>query len=152
MRSAIGLFAGLALTGFALMHPVLAGERTAETNFVLKCVGCHGYDGMGSADGGIPAFPDKVGAFVGTAEGRAYLMHVPGVIGSSLSDKEIAGVMNYIVDTYAGTSRPAHFQPFTAEEVTALKATPIGNVVKYRRTVSALLAAQGIEVAGYPWP
>ena len=140
------------------MLPVLltgssqAAERTAETNFVLKCVGCHLTSGTGLPEQGIPDFVGKVGVFAGLPEGRAYLLHVPGVIGSSLSDTETADVLNYIMDKWAGDSLPKDFVPFTGPEVAELKATSIGNVVNYRRVVADKLAKSGLSVADYPWP
>jgi len=131
---------------------VPAAERSAPVNYVLRCLGCHLPDGHGLPESGIPDFVDRIGAFTGLPEGRAYLMHVPGVIGSSLTDKEIADVMNYIVETYAGTSTPKDYVPFTGAEVETLRAQQIGNVVHYRRLVAAKLQELGIEVADYPWP
>lgn len=129
-----------------------AAERTPTTNYILKCVGCHRMDGTGLPEAGIPNFVEQAGVFTLLPEGRAYLLHVPGVIGSSLTNKEIADVLNYIMETYAGSSLPEPYTPFTAEEVATLRATDIGNVVKYRRVVAAKLAEQGIEVPDYPWP
>ena len=129
-----------------------SAERTPETNYILKCIGCHLQDGSGLPSAGIPDFVGKVGVFARLPEGRAYLLHVPGVIGSSLTDKEIADLLNYVMEIYAGDSLPVPFEPFTADAVTALRATEIGNVVKYRRVVADKLAEHGIKVPDYPWP
>lgn len=139
----------LLLAGTALGQ---GAERTPVTNYILKCVGCHLADGSGLPSAGIPDFVDKVGVFARLPEGRAYLLHVPGVIGSSLSDKEIADMLNYVMETYAGESLPVPFEPFTADAVAGLRATEVGNVVKYRRVVADRLAEDGIEVPDYPWP
>ena len=132
--------------------PVVAAERSAPVNYVLRCVGCHLQDGTGLPAAGIPDFVEKVGVFGGTETGRRYLLHVPGVINSGLSDKETAALLNYIMDTYAGASMPEAFVPFTADEVGTLKAQDVGNVVAYRREIAAELRAQGYDVADYPWP
>jgi len=132
--------------------PVAAAERSAPVNYVLRCVGCHLQDGTGLPAAGIPDFVEKVGVFGGSEEGRRYLLHVPGVINSGLSDKETAALLNYIMDTYAGVSMPESFVPFTADEVGTLKAQNVGNVVAYRRKIAAELRAQGFDVADYPWP
>jgi cytochrome c553 len=127
-------------------------ERSARTNYILRCGGCHGMDAMGSENGGIPAFPGYVGSFAQLEEGRTYVMHVPGVVGASLSDAEIAEVMNYVMENWGGESLPADFEPFTETEVTERRAIPIGDVVGYRRIVVEKLTALGLPVAGYPWP
>lgn len=147
-RSVLPLLAMLVL----LVPSAQAAERQAKTNFVLKCIGCHLTDGTGLPGQGIPDFVGKVGVFAGLPEGRAYLLHVPGVIGSSLTDNETAEVLNYIMDKWAGDSLPKDFVPFTGPEVAVLKATNIGNVVNYRRVVADKLAQSGLTVADYPWP
>ena len=132
--------------------PVAAAERSAPVNYVLRCLGCHLQDGTGLPAAGIPDFVGKVGVFGVGEDGRRYLLHVPGVINSGLSDKETAALLNYIMDTYAGASMPETFVPFTADEVGTLKAQNVGNVVAYRRKIAAELRAQGFDVADYPWP
>ncbi|MBU1307718.1 MAG: cytochrome c [Alphaproteobacteria bacterium] len=129
-----------------------AAERTPKANFVLKCVGCHLGDGTGMPAAGIPDFVGKVGVFAAIPEGRAYLLHVPGVIGSSLTDAQIADVLNYIMDTWAGASLPSDYVAFDADEVSALRQQNIGNAVNYRRTVVDKLEAMGLSAADYPWP
>ena len=137
--------------GFALASPALAQEA-GRANFILRCAGCHAMDGSGSEPGGIPDFRNYVGAFALTEDGRRYLMHVPGVVSASLTDEQIADVMNYVRETWGGTSLPADYQAFTGAEVTTLRAETVGDVVAYRRKVAADLMAQGIATAGYPWP
>lgn len=129
-----------------------AQERSAHANYILRCAGCHGMTGAGAPDAGIPDFIGLVGAFAGLDEGRTYLMHVPGVVGSGLSDAEIAAVSNYVIETWAGGSLPADWQPFTEAEVTERRAIDIPDVVAKRREVVAVLDAMGIETAAYPWP
>ncbi|CAN7188089.1 cytochrome c [Devosia sp. LjRoot16] len=150
MRVLAVLAAGLAL-GLALVSPALA-QQAGRSNFILRCAGCHATDGSGSEPGGIPDFRNYVGAFAQTEDGRRYLMHVPGVVSASLTDKQIADVMNYVMETWGGTSLAADHRPFTGAEVTTLRAEPVGDVVAYRRKVAADLLAQGIATAGYPWP
>ena len=132
--------------------PGFAQDKTPHTNYVLRCAGCHGMSGAGAPSAGIFDFNGMVGAFAGIDEGRTYLMHVPGVAGSGLSDAEIAAVMNYVMETWAGDSLPEPYEPFTRAEVTARRAIPIPDVVENRREVVALLEALGIETADYPWP
>ncbi|ATG48230.1 c-type cytochrome [Celeribacter ethanolicus] len=127
-------------------------SRTAHTNYILRCAGCHGFEGGGTPEGGIPAFPDSVGYIAGTELGRTYMMHVPGVVSASLNNREIAEVMNYILDVWGETDSgeaPVHF---TEEEVTRRRAEPVPDVVAYRRLAVDELTAMGITVADYPWP
>lgn len=129
-----------------------AAERSAHTNYVLRCTGCHGMEGAGSEQAGIPDFRGYVGSFARSEEGRRYLMHVPGVTNAALSDAEVAAVMNYVMDSFAGASRDPAAAPFTQSEVARLRAEPVADVVALRRMVAADCAEKGWAVAGYPWP
>lgn len=125
------------------------GGYSAPTNYVLRCSGCHGIEGHGAVSGGVPALAGSVGHIASTDRGRTYMMHVPGLLAANLTDAEIAGVMNYVLGRWAGA---ATVKPFTAREVSARRAIPVGDVVAYRRGVVAELSAAGITVADYPWP
>lgn len=127
-----------------------AGDR-AHADYLYRCSGCHGLDGDGLPRAGIPPFPGLVGAFAADPEGRVYLLHVPGVVGSGLDDARIAAVLNYVIDAWAGDAS-AGLAPFSVEEVRRLRARPVADVVAYRRAVVARLAAKGVAVAPYPWP
>lgn len=127
-----------------------AAERKPQANYVLRCAGCHDMDGSGLPKAGIPPFPGLVDAFYNDPRGRLYLMHVPGVASSSLSDREIAGVMNYVAERW---SKPENRVPrFTAEEVGRLRAQPVADVVAMRRELVRDYQARGLPVAEYPWP
>ncbi|PZX06096.1 c-type cytochrome [Celeribacter halophilus] len=140
----------------ALLPAALAAAdqpaRSPHTNYILRCAGCHGFEGLGTTEGDIPAFPDSVGYIAGTELGRTYMMHVPGVVGSSLNDREIAEVMNYVLDVWGETEGEAPPATFTEEEVTRRRVEPVPDVVAYRRLVVDELSAMGVTVADYPWP
>ena len=128
--------------------PALAGELGPKANYLLRCSGCHGTKGAGTVEGGIPPFPGFVGPLVSDDAGRTYVMHVPGVVGSSLSDAEIAAVLNYVVGNWSDGT-PA---PFTTEEVVRRRAEPMPDLIAYRRAIVARLAQRGVTLADYPWP
>lgn len=145
--------AGFVLLATALLAmPAAATERSARTNYVLRCTGCHGMEGAGSEQAGIPDFRGYVGSFARSEEGRRYLMHVPGVTNASLGDAEVAAVMNYVIERFAGASLDSQAPAFNAEEVARLRAEPVADVVALRRTVVAEYVKAGWPVAGYPWP
>lgn len=142
----------VALAALMLGAGTISAQEVGRSNFILRCAGCHGMEGAGSEAGGIPDFRGYVGAFAHSEDGRRYVMHVPGVVGASLSDRQIAEVMNYVMTTWGGVSLPAEYLPFTEAEVAALRGEPVGDVVAYRRKVAEELLGQGIATAGYPWP
>ncbi|HEY9344100.1 MAG TPA: hypothetical protein VIQ53_02260 [Inquilinus sp.] len=141
---------GLVLAALLLAAPAWA--QSAHIDYMLKCSGCHGADGSGSPDRGIPDFRGYVDGFGRTEAGRTYVMHVPGVVNSSLPNGRIAAVINYVIATFGAPETRAGIPPFTAGEVDRLRAIPVPDVVAYRREVAAELAKAGIPVAGYPWP
>jgi mono/diheme cytochrome c family protein len=141
--------ARLAILAALVASAAGAQQYTPRVNYILHCAGCHGMTGEGSQVGGIPAFPHSVAYIASIDAGRTYMMHVPGVVSAGLSDAQIAEVTNYIL---AEWSDGAAFTPFDAAEVTRRRAVPVSNVVEYRREVAGELAAQGIELAYYPWP
>lgn len=145
----VALTAGLAAASVAIAE---TAHRTPRTNFILRCVGCHGMDGSGSEKGGIPDFRNYVGAFSRDDAGRTYVMHVPGVVNANLTNAEIADVMNYVMKTFGGTSLPDDYHPFDRVEVDQRRANPVKDIVGMRREIAASLAEQGIATAGYPWP
>lgn len=130
-----------ALGLIALTASPATAEMSARGNYILRCTGCHGIEGMGTAEGGVPPFPGSVGHIANTEAGRDYMMHVPGVIASSLTDSEIASVMNYVMATFDTTDAPE----FTTEEVTRRRAVPMTDIVVARRAVVQELETKGIQ-------
>ena len=136
------------LSALCLTSPALA-DRAPRENYILRCAGCHGMDGTGSQIGGVPTFHDgAITTLANDDEARTYLMHVPGVVGASLSNAEIAEVMNW-VNSHWGTG-PA--PDFTEVEVNRRRAIPISDVVRFRRTLADRLKAEGKTLPDYPWP
>ncbi|MDQ0322729.1 mono/diheme cytochrome c family protein [Pararhizobium capsulatum DSM 1112] len=144
-RLAALLGGGLALVAVSAQ----ASDHSARFNYMLRCAGCHTETGEGLPHAGIPQFPGYIDAFAADDEGRTYMMHVPGVVGSSLSDAQIAAVLNYVVKSWGD---PSIVAPFTAEEVTTRRAKPVPDVVAYRRQLVTRLKAEGAKIAEYPWP
>jgi len=132
-----------------LAQLAFAQSLSASNNYILHCSGCHGSDGIGSRTGGIPSLT-LVKSFTSDAEGRKYLMHVPGIAYSGLNNKEIAAVVNYVVARWGQLEVP--FRTFTVEEVDRLRAANIDDIVSYRRTLTKRYTEEGKLVADYPWP
>ena len=136
--------------GLVLSAGVQAGVPAA-TQYLIHCSGCHRADGSGSLRGGIPDLRGYVGSFGRLNDGRTYLMHVPGVVGSGLDNAEIAAVMNYIFDRWAAAPAGDPVPVFTAAEVARLRELSVPDVVKARRRVVRELEARNLPVAAYPW-
>jgi len=132
----IATAAALAMFGIARM-----ASASPAQDYMLYCMGCHGANAQGIA-GKIPALAGALPRYMRTSEGRDYVLRVPGAANSVLSDAQLAAVLNWLAETYAvaGEPRPA---PFSVDEVTRARHTPLVNVLETRRAVLRALAATG---------
>lgn len=150
MLAAAGMVAGLA---GAIPAPAGAGQVSPRVGYMLYCSGCHGMDGSGSPQGGIPSFVDGVGSFAGDETGRLYMANVPGVVGANVDAALTATILNYVVDTFAGRSRHGQTRRFEAAEVAGLWARRPADVVGLRRDLVRAYGAANLPVPeDYPWP
>ena len=117
-----------------LMATAALGEAPPEQDYMLYCMGCHQRDGSGSYE----RVPPLRGAdrFLDVPEGRAYLVRVPGVAHSALSDARLAALLNWVLSEFGTTE----FRPYTAEEVGPLREDPYINASAARKAVLRRLA------------
>ena len=132
--------------------PVVSKMSSPKSLYILKCSGCHGINGTGAPDAGIPPFPGFIAPLARHPEGRVYIAHVPGVAASRLTDSQLVEVLNYVIEEWSGEDDLASTPRFTAEEFARLRAAPVPNVVEFRREVVAQMIEAGDPVADYPWP
>ncbi|WP_298164334.1 cytochrome C [Novosphingobium sp.] len=136
MKKRMGLFAAATLLGALSLGTLRAAEpdnhspemtadiRTkmadpelAQSDFIENCAGCHGLRGT-TVPAHLPEIKDRVGWFMCTPESRAYLLRLPNVAHSRITDNaQLADLMNYVVFVLGGKSVPAGTKPFTGEEV-----------------------------------
>jgi hypothetical protein len=117
------LAAAVLLSGIAGVQaePALPLLTTPQSDYVEHCSGCHGMQGN-SAPAEIPVLRDRVGYFLCTREGRDYLIRLPNVAYSAISDnQELADMMNFVVFGLGGSSAPRGAKPVTAAEVARLR-------------------------------
>ena len=100
----------------------------ARSDYIENCAGCHGIGGD-SAPAQLPLLRHRIGYFLCTPEARAYLVRVPNVAHSRITDNaQLADLLNYVVFDLGGDSAPANARPFTADEVTRERAHPLNGV------------------------
>jgi len=117
--------------------PELTGP---QSDYVENCSGCHGMQGN-SAPAEIPVLRDRVGYFMCTREGREYLIRLPNVAYSAITDnQELADMMNFVVFGLGGASAPKGTKPFTGAEVARLRTRALAT--------QSLIAARNEVVAG----
>ncbi len=114
-------------------------QARAHFNYQMFCQGCHTADGGGVR--AVPPLKNFVGIFLGSQQGREFLVRVPGVATSSLEDCELAEVLNYILLEFAGASLNADFKRYTAAEVAALRRQPLLEVNVHRARVLGRIAS-----------
>lgn len=96
----------------------VADPAQARSDYIENCGGCHGITGD-SAPARLPVLRQRVGYFLCTPAARAYLIRLPNVSHSRITDDaELADLLNYVVFDLGGVSAPAQAPPFTADEVT----------------------------------
>ena len=152
MREAV-LVPGIAgLAALLVGLPALAGAppRQPNVNYALHCLGCHTHEGVSPERGRIPPLKGMVGHFSRIAEGRRYIVNVPGVANAGLGPAETAALLNWTIETYGGESIPADFEPFDEAEVDALRSDPPDDILRLREEVRALLQRRGYDLGTYP--
>jgi mono/diheme cytochrome c family protein len=109
-----------------------AGANTARAyqpavNFQLHCMGCHLADGSGE-DGRVPSIRRSLVLFSTSHEGREYVIRVPGVAQSPLSDAQTAALLNWMARNLSDLPLPSGFTDYSAAEVKRFRAHPLAQV------------------------
>lgn len=154
---AVGLVASLAHTHGAMgeNRPLAVPSFTRpQSNYLLGCGGCHGENGISNSKL-VPDLHEQVGYYLNIPQGREYLVRLPNVAFSIMSDQDLTDVLNFMVFRMGGASVPAHTTPYTIAEVARLRKRPLNEVslVDYRnRLVDVLIgqhqASQKLRVYG----
>ena len=113
----------LGVLGLALLAGTPAQAYEPRINYMLACQGCHGPDGRGEP-GRVPSIRATVAPLSGFEAGRRYLLEVPGVALSMLSDQDLAALLNWMIPAFGGIE-PAQFRAFTAAEVGRYRHRPL---------------------------
>jgi hypothetical protein len=115
----------------------------ARADFALHCRGCHGLAGEGTA-GHVPRLDGFVGLFTRVADGRDYLMRVPGVARAALDDARLAAVLNWMLATYGGAQVAPGFRSYTADEVGAARRQVLRDRKRVRDRLLEALRARSL--------
>ena len=138
-RSIVVLIAALSIAS-----PALAGGSPAEL-YTLNCWGCHKPRAEG-IPGTVPRLANSMGDFLHVPGGREYLVEVPGVAASALSDAEIAQVLNWLLFTFNKAETPPDFKPYTAAEIAKYRPHQLIKITETRDDLVKRLKAKGIVV------
>lgn len=111
--------------------PSKAVVANPQSLYVLHCAGCHGMDGRGHANAQVPDLHDMP-RFFEKAGGREFLVRVPGVMGSGLTDEEVAQVMNWVMKRYLPEALNKQVRLFDAQEIHRARQNPLTDVMLAR--------------------
>jgi hypothetical protein len=149
--SAAGLLACAALVAVAAgatperrEGPAAVALPAAQVAYLTSCGGCHGIEGI-SAPGAVPTLSGLTGSFMCTQQGREFLIRLPDVALSTLSDRMLTAVMNFVVfDMGAPVAGGRPARAYTVAEVARLRREPLTDtgLTAYRNRVVADLAAR----------
>jgi mono/diheme cytochrome c family protein len=115
---------------------VVAGPLCADphTNYLLYCRGCHLADGTGVQDA-VPSLVNTLGQFAASPEGREYLVRVPGVSQTPMSDEQLAAVLNWVMTEFNNDVLPQDHRPYTAEEVRKARTKVLEDPLRTRAAI-----------------
>jgi hypothetical protein len=110
-------------------------------NYQLRCMGCHLADGSGQP-GRVPSIRRSLVLFSTSAAGRDYVVRVPGVAQSPLSDGDTAALLNWMARNLSDLKIPASFADYSAAEVHGLRDHPLVQVSALRARLMKAAAAK----------
>jgi hypothetical protein len=100
-------------------------------NYQLRCMGCHLADGSGQP-GRVPSIRRSLVLFSASPEGRDYVVRVPGVAQSPLSDEDTASLLNWMARNLSDFAVPRDFADYSAAEIHGLRDRPLVRVSRIR--------------------
>ena len=111
-----------------------AAADDPHADYLLYCRGCHLHTGDAVPAANVPSLK-ALGPLLESDEGREYIIRVPGVSQTPMSDRQVAAVLNWVAANFNADSLPAHFKPFTAEEVGKARKKVLPDPLKAREQI-----------------
>lgn len=124
------------LTGVATLALSWATANVAwayqpVVNYQLNCMGCHLADGSGQSDR-VPSMRRSLVLLSASPEGRDYVIRVPGVAQSSLTDEDTAALLNWMARNLSDVPPPPSFADYSAAEIQSRRHHPLVQVKAIR--------------------
>ena len=121
----------------ALLAVILIAAESArsgpQADYLLYCRGCHLANGK-STPPEVPSL-HELGPLLKSGRGREYIIRVPGVSQTPMSDERLAAVLNWVVSEFNADSLPDGFKPFTADEVGKARVNVLPDPKGYRAKI-----------------
>jgi mono/diheme cytochrome c family protein len=128
----------------AMLVSAGASADEPQRDYMLNCMGCHTADGHGSS-GKVPSLRDTLGPLAADRDGRRYLVEVPGVAQSQLTDAAVAQLLNWMLRNLA--AEPAPFVEYTRDEVARYRAQRLTSVQATRAQILSRIRAQSASAS-----
>ena len=122
--------------------PITSSVRSL---YIVHCAGCHGVDGAGAKTAHVPDVR-RLGNLLRLDGGRAFVISVPGVMGSGLTDQQVADVTNWLLANVAKASVPESHRPYDAAEVQRARAVPLVDVAAARSQLVSQARERGVTI------
>jgi cytochrome c553 len=136
--AAVMMLALSVMTSWSLAEAEI-NEPRAKYHYQMFCQGCHTPDGSGV--NAVPPLKGMMGVFLRSQRGREFMVQVPGSATSKLKDAQLAEVLNWCIENFAGSSLiNGEYRPYTADEVGRLRQSPLQEIDHTRAAVLAEIA------------
>jgi len=119
------LLALLAASGFVAADP--------HADYLLYCRGCH----LANGEGVPPEVPTlhELGKLMASAEGREYIIRVPGVSQTAMNDEQLAAVLNWVLAEFNADALSADHEPYDAREIGEARGKVLEDPLKVRAAI-----------------
>ena len=125
--------AGYTIAVMLLMLSNSVFAASPRINYLLYCSGCHRPTGEGSPPN-VPTLHNELGEMKSVQEMRGYLARVPGSNNAPISDAELTGVINWLLEEFNAETLPKNFKKLSLKEVRNARSNLLADPVKYRET------------------
>ena len=125
--------AGYTIAVLLLMLSNSVFAASPRINYLLYCSGCHRPTGEGSPPN-VPTLHNELGEMISVQEMRGYLARVPGSNNAPISDAELTGVINWLLEEFNAETLPKNFKKLSLKEVRNARSNLLADPVKYRET------------------
>ena len=106
-------------------------------SYLLHCSGCHIEDGSGDPPE-VPDLRQDLDLLLTSAEGRSYMLQVPGVTDTPITTQEMADLMNWMIAKFYPELKS--FKQFSADEVQAGRDNRLANPLESRQQIISRLS------------
>jgi hypothetical protein len=127
----VRVLTGVATVVFSWAAANAAWSYQPLVNYQLRCMGCHLADGSGQP-GRVPSIRRSLVLFSASPRGRDYVVRVPGVAQSPLSDEDTALLLNWMARNLSDVGVSPSFVDYSETEIHRLRSHPLVQVSAIR--------------------